>query len=190
MSENRNSAQISAPMHNIIRLLRGIFDSQQANYIGAMCMVTCVAFFTIDIALDIIRISQGEFIFTSYDTTHFTLEIIAVLCLVYAFLNVVRRLQQARRQIDASRSKLESIRQDFREIFEGKCKAWSLTAAERDVAILLLKGLPLAEIAEARKTAIGTVKAQSSTIFRKASVRSRPELMSVILDDFLESSDR
>lgn len=170
--------------------LRGFLVSQNSHYIGAISMIACVMFFTLDITLDVVRISDGEFIFTTYDTAHFALEIIAVLCLIYAFLNILGRLKQARLQIDDTRSKLEAVRKDFRDIFDDKCKKWALTAAERDVAILLLKGLPLAEIAEARNTAVGTVKAQSSTIFRKASVRSRPELMSVILDDFLELSDR
>lgn len=190
MSGTVIQSYVSTIVSKIYTSCRDFAGSRKTHYIGAISMVACVLFFTLDITLDIIRISQGEFIFTPYDTTHFTLEIIAVICLFYAFLNVFERLRQARIQIDDSRSKLESLRQDFRSIFNDKCTNWGLTAAERDVAILLLKGLPLAEIAEARKTAIGTVKAQSSTIFRKASVRSRPELMSVILDDFLESSER
>src|SRR6185295_2705568 len=52
-----------------------------------------------------------------------------------------------------------------------------LTAAEREVAALLLAGGSNAEIAQARRTSVHTVANQLAAIFRKLDVRSRFELI-------------
>ena len=72
----------------------------------------------------------------------------------------------------------------------GKFDEWNLTSAERDIAMYMLKGLSIAEIAAARSTAEGTVKAQTSNIFRKTDVASRMELMSLFMDEFLDVGAR
>ena len=51
----------------------------------------------------------------------------------------------------------------------------SLSAAERIVALALLKGLSNSEIATARKTSIRTVANQVASLFQKLGVRSRSE---------------
>ena len=59
---------------------------------------------------------------------------------------------------------------------------WSLTEAERDVALLLLKGLSHKEIAAARHTSEGTVRQQSLAIYRKAGLTSRSSLAAFFLE--------
>jgi DNA-binding NarL/FixJ family response regulator len=51
----------------------------------------------------------------------------------------------------------------------------SLSAAERIVALALLKGLSNSEIARARKTSVRTVANQVASLFQKLGVRSRAE---------------
>lgn len=52
-----------------------------------------------------------------------------------------------------------------------------LSEAEREVVSLLRAGAPYAEIARARGTALGTVKKQIASIYRKLRVGSRAELV-------------
>ena len=59
---------------------------------------------------------------------------------------------------------------------------WSLTEAERDVALLLLKGLSHKEIAAARHTSEGTVRQQALAIYRKAGLTSRSNLAAFFLE--------
>ena len=80
------------------------------------------------------------------------------------------------------------LRGNFDEVLRDKFKEWSLTAAERDVTLLIIRGLSVADIAAARNTAQGTIKAQSTSIFRKIGVGFKTELMSVIIDEFLDTS--
>ena len=73
----------------------------------------------------------------------------------------------------------------FAEVLETRFAEWQLTTAERDIAILALKGFSIAEMAELRDTKEGTVKAQCAALYRKAEVSGRVQLLSVFLDDLL-----
>ena len=59
--------------------------------------------------------------------------------------------------------------------------AWGLTAAEQDVALLLLKGLSHKEVASERLTSERTVRQQALVVYRKAGVRTRSELAAFFL---------
>ncbi|NOD47614.1 MULTISPECIES: LuxR C-terminal-related transcriptional regulator [unclassified Ruegeria] len=73
----------------------------------------------------------------------------------------------------------------FGEVLEARFQSWSLTQAERDVGILAIKGFAIAEIAEIRDTKQGTIKAQCASIYRKAGVSGRLQLLSLFVDDLL-----
>jgi DNA-binding CsgD family transcriptional regulator len=62
---------------------------------------------------------------------------------------------------------------------------WGLSAAEADVALFALKGCTVAEIANMRSAAQGTVRAQLSQVYAKAGVSSQPMLMSMFLEDLM-----
>lgn len=65
--------------------------------------------------------------------------------------------------------------------------AWSLTRGESDVALFALKGCDVAEIARLRGAASGTVRAQLSQVYAKAGVGSQAMLMSLFLEDLLDT---
>jgi len=71
---------------------------------------------------------------------------------------------------------------------EAKFTEWALTAAERDVAFLAIKGYSIAEIAGLRQTAQGTAKAQAASVYRKADVSGRLQLISLFLDDLMNDA--
>lgn len=62
---------------------------------------------------------------------------------------------------------------------------WKLTDAEKEVGLLLLKGLSLKEIAEVREVSEKTVRAQSLSIYAKAELAGRAELSAFFLEDLL-----
>ena len=78
----------------------------------------------------------------------------------------------------------------FGDLLEEKFAEWRLTAAERDVALLAIKGLSMAEIAGMRDTSEGTVRAQSNAIYRKAGVTGRQQLLSLFIDEMLGQDSR
>ncbi len=67
---------------------------------------------------------------------------------------------------------------------------WGLTPAERDVALLQLKGLRHKEIAELRQTSERTVRQQALVVYRKAGLNGRADLAAFFLEDLLLPTQR
>ena len=70
----------------------------------------------------------------------------------------------------------------FSQLVEDQFDHWELTATEREVALLTIKGFSIAEIAHLRGRSQGTIKSQSKAIYSKADVQGRQQLVSAILD--------
>jgi DNA-binding CsgD family transcriptional regulator len=62
---------------------------------------------------------------------------------------------------------------------------WALTPAEREVGLLLLKGLSHKEIAAVRRVGEATVRQQAQGMYRKAGLSSRNDLAAFFLEDLL-----
>ena len=88
---------------------------------------------------------------------------------------LLRRKASLERSVKLASSELQSV-------IERHFDEWKLTASERDVAALMVKGLSIAEIAKVRGSAEGTVKAHLNAIYRKADARNRAEVLSNIMD--------
>lgn len=93
-----------------------------------------------------------------------------------------RMLHRSRKAEDALRRASAA----FMDILFEKFDEWSLTPAERDVALFAIKGLSTREIAELRQTSEGTIKAQANAIYRKAGVSGRPQLLSLFIEDLID----
>jgi len=62
---------------------------------------------------------------------------------------------------------------------------WALSPAEKEVALLLLKGLSHKEIAEVRSITEATTRQQARAIYRKAGLSGRNDLAAFFLEDLL-----
>ncbi len=62
---------------------------------------------------------------------------------------------------------------------------WKLSSAECDVAWLMLRGLPLREVADVRGTSERTVRQQAQAIYRKAGLEGRSDLAGRVLERFI-----
>jgi DNA-binding CsgD family transcriptional regulator len=103
-----------------------------------------------------------------------------------------RRLDLEIANFSAFREEAEHWRAQARRHVEGlshdidrQLTKWQLTAAEKEVAFLLLKGFELKEIARARTTSAKTARAQSVAIYAKAGLTGRSELAAFFLEDLL-----
>lgn len=102
------------------------------------------------------------------------------------------RLEEQTQEFTEYKKEAEAWRAESRKYLEGLSHAidqqlnrWGLTAAEKEVAFLLLKGLSLKEIAEIRKTTEKTARVQSMAIYAKAGLAGRSELSAFFLEDLL-----
>ncbi|WP_281857915.1 helix-turn-helix transcriptional regulator [Litoreibacter halocynthiae] len=74
----------------------------------------------------------------------------------------------------------------FHELMEDNFTDWGLSVSERDIAMLMLKGLSIKEIAAVRESSEGTIKSHSNSIYRKASVTGRGQLQSIFIEDLMD----
>ena len=101
-------------------------------------------------------------------------------------ISIIFKEQRRRAAQDAqSAETMALMRGELHAVMQTRFSNWGLTAAESDVAVLILKGMTGAEISLARATAPGTVRAQTSAIFKKSGVTARAEFLALFLDEFL-----
>lgn len=155
--------------------------------IGLILLVQalCALFFVSDILFSILGIYARPL---AWQTREF-LELGAALGLILGVVLggvALRRMALDRRRAE---EKLRRASGAFMDLLEERFEEWGLTASERDVALFAIKGMSTAEIAALRKTAEGTVKAQTNAIYRKAGVSGRPQLLSLFIEDLMEPAD-
>lgn len=63
--------------------------------------------------------------------------------------------------------------------------SWALSPAEREIALLLLKGLSHKEVAQLRSVSETTVRQQARSLYRKAGLSGRNDLAAFFLEDLL-----
>jgi DNA-binding CsgD family transcriptional regulator len=100
-------------------------------------------------------------------------------------LALIRDLDVARIQGRQWRDETRALLKGLGEAIDRQFLTWKLTEAERDVGLLILKGLSLKEIAAVRVTSERTIRAQARSIYAKAGLSGRAALSAFFLEDLL-----
>lgn len=117
---------------------------------------------------------------------HLVFECLATLGLGWAFVLIRREGRRLSTRNAESRTRLTALYGAFDADLNARFDEWRLSASERDVALLVMRGLGIAELAQARGTKEGTTKAQVHAVLRKSGAASRAELVASFLDELLE----
>jgi DNA-binding CsgD family transcriptional regulator len=141
----------------------------------------CAFFFISDIVFSVLGLRAQP---VAWQTREI-LEIGAALGLVLGFALGALALARTRTRQKHAEAQLRLASGAFMELLAERFDEWSLTPAERDVALFAIKGLSTQEIATLRNTSEGTVKAQTNAIYRKAGVSGRPQLLSHFIEDLM-----
>lgn len=96
-----------------------------------------------------------------------------------------KHLEGTLTDLDRTRAEMSALRQGLGSALDQQFERWALTAAQREVALLVLKGLSYKEIADLRSTAEHTVRNQALAIYRKAGLTNRAEMAAYFLEDLL-----
>lgn len=100
-------------------------------------------------------------------------------------LQIVRDIEVARVQGHRWRQEAHTLIKGLGDAIDVQFTRWNLTEAEREVALLLLKGLSLKESAQVRATSERTIRAQAQSLYGKAGVTGRAALSAFFLEDLL-----
>ena len=128
------------------------------------------------------------------------IEMLVLSAAMVASVIVVNRLGRLEHDTNALRSELsaasdagrawraqsEHLLRGLADAVSSQFQAWGLTHAEADIASLILKGVPLKDIAILRKTSEATIRQQAQSIYRKSGLGNRSELAAYFLEDLFD----
>jgi DNA-binding NarL/FixJ family response regulator len=129
-----------------------------------------------------------------------TLIILTVAAVVHLLGRMKRQYREQlslMQDLEVARAEGAQWRTDMRELLKGLSSAidaqferWQLTSAEREIALLMLKGLSHREISIARDTSERTIRQQAQSIYGKANLSGRAALSAFFLEDLLLPRER
>lgn len=164
----------------IERLSKLLTTERRAATLAALIVVQalCAMFFVGDVIVDFT--GDGD-----RDNVHIVIEAVAAVALTGGVVYLMFELRSLLLRMERMDTGLRAARGEMFAVIQGFFDSWALSAAERDVALLLLKGLDNKTIAALRGTANGTVRAQSASVYAKAGVDGRAQLISLFLEELL-----
>lgn len=166
---------------------------------------------TPSVVMGLVAVLVGVDAFTDLDSgagwAHISLELVIMVVAAGGAVKLWLQLVTARKHNTALRVDLTAAREDnvrlrldveaFRaetqeharglgEAIDRQFERWALSPAEREVALLILKGLSHKEAADVRDTSERTVRQQALAVYRKAGLTGRAELAAFFLEDLLQ----
>jgi DNA-binding CsgD family transcriptional regulator len=94
-------------------------------------------------------------------------------------------LLETKKSYQEWKEKTHSSALEIRQLIDSEFGLWHLSHSEKDVALLLIKGLSMKEIADIRQTHEKTVRQQATSIYKKSGLSGRQELAAFFLEDIL-----
>jgi len=164
--------------------------SQKERLMIAAIFTLAATFSAMDLTADYREGSSGS---------HLIFEAMLFLASISGIIYLLRLWWKARKGLAVATHHLSETRADFQEFkikvkpyLEGLGKmidtqlaSWELSNAEKDIALLILKGLSFKEIADIRKTSERTVRQQARSIYARAKLSGRAEFSAFFLEDLL-----
>ena len=99
-------------------------------------------------------------------------------------------VQQLTRDLEFNRQQAHAWKEENHFLLEGlgasinkQFDQWQLTDAEKEISLLLLKGLSHKEVANIRNVSEATTRQQSRSIYQKAGISGRHDLAAFFLED-------
>jgi DNA-binding CsgD family transcriptional regulator len=137
-----------------------------------------ISFFFVDITIDLIE-QEGNSI-------HFYLEVLFVFAMIFLFIFQIREFKVLRGEIASTNEKLLILKKGTTELINSQINLLKFTAAETDIAWLLIKGTSYKDIAKFRNVSERTVNQQVTGIFKKSNARNRHEFITSFIEDLME----
>jgi DNA-binding CsgD family transcriptional regulator len=140
---------------------------------------------------------NGSFFAQTFELLVFLFALAGIAVHGWQLASARSRSERLDRELAETRVEAQRWSREARDVLQGLGAAidrqfdkWGLTPAERDVALLQLKGLRHKQIAELRATSERTVRQQALAIYRKAGLSGRTDLAAFFLEDLLLPSVR
>lgn len=166
-----------------------------AGILAAFVAVALLA--ALDLAADLREGTTG--VHASTEGGMFLVGLLGAVLVARRLVHVLRSeraaLEEARAlavELEASRAEAARWRDEARDHLNGlgaaldrQFERWALSPAEKEVALLLLKGLSHKELADVRSITEATARQQARAVYKKAGLSGRHDLAAFFLEDLL-----
>lgn len=160
------------------------------RWLLALALLSIIAGGTVDLYLD--RPERWLSFHVVFEVLMITGALLLATTLWFGWFRAERSAAELRRSLDARREERDAWRTSARLALRGLGEAvdrqfvlWGLTPAEREVALLLLKGYSHKQVARASGRNERTARQHASAVYRKAGLSGRAELAAFFLDDLM-----
>ena len=158
-----------------------MFDRTEAVIpLTASLLAVIATFSLIDLLLDL---GHGA------SWPHLASELLIVLLSLGAILWLAIRWRATHAEGRALCRRLDRHRSGVAERIEAQFRVWGLTAAESCIAMLLLKGLSLQQIADSCNRSERTIRQHAIAVYKKSGLAGRAELAAFFMEDLLPPVD-
>jgi DNA-binding CsgD family transcriptional regulator len=173
-TSNKNDKSLDLVSH-IVRFRSG--EKYNLSYISIIVLIIAALFFIEDIYIDIVVEGKGF--------THVILESGVFIGICLALALQVRRAIKLTSTVSNIQDEVTRLKRHLNELILEEFDRWKLTKTEKDIAIMLIKGYSMQEIAELRGVKEKSVRQQATGIYSKANLSNRYELTSHFIEDLL-----
>jgi DNA-binding NarL/FixJ family response regulator len=143
-----------------------------------------------DLALDSPRVWRGAHAFV--ELAFITLAAASALLLGLGWHQAEESLASVRTRLEANaaerdrwKQRAQGVLQGLGEAIDRQFDAWSLTPAEKQTALFLLKGFSHKEVAALTERSERTVRQHAVSVYRKSGLSGRAELAAFFFEDML-----
>lgn len=147
------------------------------HYFPAIVLVSATIFFAYDIIADLLDDSES--------ILHIAVELLVFLSITSILFIELRRVSQLSREISREQVKTARLSGELLAVMRNQFSRWGLSPSESEVALLLIKGLSMREISEARQVKEKTVRQQATSIYAKSGYAGRHELVAHFIEDLM-----
>ena len=147
------------------------------NIYPSVVLVASAFFFAYDIIADLAASDEN--------LLHVLIESVVFLAILTILYRELQRLKQLKAQLSDERVKTARLSGELLMVMNNQFTNWGLSPSESDVALLLIKGLSMKEIAEARQVKEKTVRQQATHIYAKSGYSGRHELVAHFIEDLM-----
>lgn len=148
-------------------------------YMPAIVLAFAMSFFIFDIISDVLSNED--------DLLHVIIELFVFIAISLVLFRELQHVKSLNKAIKIEKSKTARLVGELLQVMQEQFSKWSLTASECEVALLLIKGLSMKEVAEVRNIKEKTVRGQATTIYAKSNCAGRHELAAYFIEDLMRS---
>ena len=147
------------------------------KFYPTIVLITAALFFAYDIVADLA--ADGEAL------PHIIVEGIVFVALITILVREFHHLSLLKLKLSEEKGRTARLSGELLAVMHSQFSQWDLSPSESEVALLLIKGLSMKEIAEARHVKEKTVRQQATGIYAKSGYAGRHELVAHFIEDLM-----